>query len=923
MLTRPLENVLLRKAAASVNGKDPQPLVDSILNHIQLVIITKHKGVDVLVVPKLFKPLTEDEKKALSQEELALRGKADEDERNVFMEAGGHDSRKLDSSMIESGSRMDPIAAKEALLNFATPQQLLESSKLTSVKLATKGTQNFTVCKDINDFLKTATFQKFRQLSTEKDAPPYQKFYPEATADLLAGLAQVSKDQGGLDKVFENKQITEVLQHAYYRMLNAMAGAATYKGNLIEFMNNIELIHDQLQMILAVAEPHAPETTFSEGIVKALRENTGKDDKPTLPQEISDPLVSHKASAMHSVASVLSSVEDQKEKAEGVRKLTALVLKDNYYEAHGAVENSKTYDVSVLDGWKLKDANGADQALTDQAFENGKKPAGPIDVFICDFHHNISVERSEYKVENLEHQVEELFKNGLVADKFTVAIDCTVDYIRSEDIKKFLEKHKNRITDGKMNVVLYRSAQKFDMLGMDNYYGGYTVTINDGKSYQAFNDRINKKEDQATGLSHQGMAHLVKFGSKHQDDYRTAIMENTKKLYDGLPARCRGDEKSPLMIAKTEDPRNAFLDIQFPGRSELFAVGNTMPGKGPILEGFYVHFIKWAQGQNLAFTTRPSFGFSTTNFTLIAGSKVRLNPGLESEEALNKYIGYFTKVLQLLEDSEQAALAKQPKDTFASAKALTDFLDKVSDDALKTWNVPPIPTRNLGTGSPRNITGPETAQFNSNSGKVKTGQTPVATEGQAKSKKKTGGQSNDIPLPPQHPVVYGDLSNPNPFLYFEPNKNGGNNLRVDSVNPRGKWAALDQFCAYLATHWLTTGHNEGGLKFKDLDLSTRQKAVQTLYDWGGTGGLAAQEQYAIQKLTAQKITKNNVIQNAQNGTYNAGTKIWFGTDIHTQAAVVLANGTYNVYDPNTGLVKNMTGTAFATYANSSNVFIVA
>lgn len=146
-LTKPLEDVLIRKAAATAHGKDPQPLVDSLLNHIQLVIITKHKGVDVLVVPKLFKPLTEEEKKALSKEELDLRNKVDDDKRDVFMEAGGHDSRKLDSSMIESGARIDPIAAKEAMLNLATPEKLLQTAGLTSVKLATKGIQKFTVSK--------------------------------------------------------------------------------------------------------------------------------------------------------------------------------------------------------------------------------------------------------------------------------------------------------------------------------------------------------------------------------------------------------------------------------------------------------------------------------------------------------------------------------------------------------------------------------------------------------------------------------------------------------------------------------------------------------------------------------------------------------------------------------------------------------
>src|SRR5262249_46542908 len=104
----------------------------------------------------------------------------------------------------------------------------------------------------------------------------------------------------------------------------------------------------------------------------------------------------------------------------------------------------------------------------------------------------------------------------------------------------------------------------------------------------------------------------------------------------------------------------------------------------------YNHFIRWAQAQGLAFTTRPSFGFATTNFTTIAGSKVRLNPGLESDQSIQKYIDYFTKVHGLLDGAQKEALAKRPKDTFATEKEFTGFLDKISDEALSKWVVPKL-----------------------------------------------------------------------------------------------------------------------------------------------------------------------------------------------------------------------------------------
>lgn len=684
-VSRPLEREFLQKATAFLADKgedDTKKVVETLMENLQLVVLTKQKNVDVLLVPPLFGSTPAEGEARLSEEESALVGRVDKEKRAVFMEAGSHDDRKLDSAMIESGARVDPIAAREAMLDFAGPEQILGQNFLKVTDLATKSKKTPTVCANVAAFVGTATFTKFRALSGERDAPPYQTFYPAATADLLAGLADVDTPEGGIDETFAAKDITEVLQTAYYRMLNAMAGATTDKGDIIKFMNHIELLHDQLQMVLAIGAPHAPQTAFSDGITKALK-TAPEGQQPTIPTELT-PKVNHKASAMHSIASTLSGVESQKEEEEGSRRLNALVLKDNYYEAAGAVGNSKTYDVSVLDGYSMIGPDGSTKPLQDESFVEGKKPKGPIDIFICDFHHNISVERSEYQVENITHQVDELYAKGLVADKFTVAIDCTVDFIRSDDIRGFLEKHKARITSGKMNVVLYRSAQKFDMLGMDNYYGGYTVTINDGTSWEAFNARIGRKGDDAEGLSHQGMAHLATYGSEHLDAYRKALMDNTKKLYEALPAGCRTNPNASLYIAKTEDPRNVFLDIQFPGRTEGFATGD-----------FYMDFVRWAQTEKLGLTTRPSFGFATTNFTTIMGSKVRLNPGLESGDSIAKYVAYFTRIFQLLTDTDAYAFVDRPRTSY-TAEELGAKLDQLGAEALRLGAPPTPPPRREG-----------------------------------------------------------------------------------------------------------------------------------------------------------------------------------------------------------------------------------
>jgi len=78
----------------------------------------------------------------------------------------------------------------------------------------------------------------------------------------------------------------------------------------------------------------------------------------------------------------------------------------------------------------------------------------------------------------------------LVSDKFIVALDCTVDLIASPDVKAFLDHFEAKIAAGKMGVMIFRSGQKFDLLGMDNFYGGYSIAIQKLGS-AAFDERMD------------------------------------------------------------------------------------------------------------------------------------------------------------------------------------------------------------------------------------------------------------------------------------------------------------------------------------------------------------------------------------------------------------------------------------------------
>jgi hypothetical protein len=69
-------------------------------------------------------------------------------------------------------------------------------------------------------------------------------------------------------------------------------------------------------------------------------------------------------------------------------------------------------------------------------------------------------------------------------------------------------------------------------------------------------------------------------------------------------------------------------------------------------------FLQFAKAENLPLTTRSSFSFINSSLTFIAGKeplsklglegKLRLNVGLESEEAINRYADFLGRVHNVL-----------------------------------------------------------------------------------------------------------------------------------------------------------------------------------------------------------------------------------------------------------------------------------
>jgi hypothetical protein len=97
------------------------------------------------------------------------------------------------------------------------------------------------------------------------------------------------------------------------------------------------------------------------------------------------------------------------------------------------------------------------------------------------------------------------------------------------------------------------------------------------------------------------------------------------------------------------------------------------------LSGMIVTF---AALHKMPLTTRASFGFPTTNLTAIDGVKLRINPGLESDEMLGNYASLLNAIHTELEKDAVA------KDAAGYVPALTALLKQIDLSAVPAHKPP-------------------------------------------------------------------------------------------------------------------------------------------------------------------------------------------------------------------------------------------
>jgi hypothetical protein len=509
---------------------------------------------------------------------------------------------------------------------------------------------------ELDDLLKHADALAFGTLSKPGQAP-YLQVLPKATLKLLEALKDTNVEQ-----TFKDNGLDSLLQFTLNRILASMQKAVENKDNFIQFVNNVHLIHEELATLLTIGSPYKMEDFNAEmqKVSHFLPEGFPSTIKPAFYL---------KNAAMRCLQSTLRACDEQKKTdGKGSGGLNIAGQSDIYFEMGDMLKLRKSgmYH-GTNDGM---DESGAHPKPTTE--EEDKK----LDVFLADFHHNTSksIGPEGYKAQDLIAQVDRLYQNDAVSDRFTVAIDHTIGLTDAQELKTFLQHNAERIANGQLNVVIYRSTQKFDQLGMDNYHGGVMAVVNNG-SFGAFNKTVSDQTDQISNAALQGVTHLEKAAQAELNEYRSAIMKTVERFHSdddpiAFPKEMfEGSEGIPLLqVVPNSDPQSSFVHLTMPGEFAADA------------EHIKAHFEQMAKDNPDTFpmmSQRDSFGFFQAN-TVTFGTDthdIRFTPGLESDDALKNYRDHFACWSEVL---TEAAAGKGESERQASVqKACEDGSDLV------------------------------------------------------------------------------------------------------------------------------------------------------------------------------------------------------------------------------------------------------
>lgn len=450
-----------------------------------------------------------------------------------------------------------------------------------------------------NDFLHSNFFTRKVEKLAAADTPV--RILGMATTHLLQGFLQ-ELEGDAWNQICAHPIKNELMQTLLYKMAVRLSDAPTDPKRFAQFAQDMEIIHADLTSLLELTKP------FTEADYAVI----AKTPFDHIPEALA-PLMEARLgkTAVNTFAGLNAAVIEMNNNPV---KIAGGGL---YYEETG-----------FLGGKYLE------EVLADASIKK-------VDFYACQFNPNIDIDDQchHYASDPVEKNIRSIFEKKPDTDQLTVAVDITIDYANSERMQTLLKSFEKEILEGKLNLVFFRSGQKFDIMGMDNYYGSpFFVVNNRDAKWTPFQKVLDNPGHRTDPLSLQWFTLMNKYAVKELDDYRRQIFINTRDLLKQIPQKMLWNARKPNQthISTADEGMDAcFIDIKLKGRFHRFRS-----------IALIAQFFKRCLDAGIKAHTRASFGFYHPNCILISvnaekgSSSLRINPGLnpKDNEAILKFI---------------------------------------------------------------------------------------------------------------------------------------------------------------------------------------------------------------------------------------------------------------------------------------------
>jgi len=489
-----------------------------------------------------------------------------------------------------TGASLGAMTTRRLIAKTNTPESLCKIGPKRYVEYAPLGDVNYRAYLHRHDFLNTQSFKNLEEIAQNpKKFGTGQALLASSTCRLTNALFnQISREQW--EDLHSDPIRAELIQTSLTKAKEHLGNAAFKAFDFVSFVQAIDRFHSELTTLLSLAMPFDLNrdfiTEYSEYISQML------------PRSL-ESRVGLGRSAMNLYAGINTTLLE-------VNPDATIISEDHSY-----------YEEAMVTG----PTPSLKAALKDPSITK-------IDLFTTEFYHNIDADTSvsEYKKVNVEKHIKDIFRQKPATDSLTVAIDATIDFTNSTDLQKLLKTFEREINQGRLNIIVFRSGQKFDMLGLDNYFGAPFYMINNGATkWNHFNNLFEEPQYQAEELSSQYFAMMAKAGVDMTDSYKKQVFDNTQKIHKIVPLALRPGMNRHVYVANSGPGNKApFIEITPCSNDPNDAADLFLWIQEQVMDVFN-------SNQKLMYN-RGSFGFPLPNMASIVDEKLRINPGIDPDE---------------------------------------------------------------------------------------------------------------------------------------------------------------------------------------------------------------------------------------------------------------------------------------------------